>query len=101
VNTVELEHAAEWLWIRWSPWTVAEVLPTVKENQEGIKQVLEQLATSRIKKEKEAAEWKVRRGRPCLAERCDVETGPPGPARSGTLLGLVGHEHRAEMSCEL
>lgn len=48
--------------------TVAEVLPTVKENQEGIKQVLQQLAASRVKKEKEAAEWKVRRSRPYLAE---------------------------------
>lgn len=49
--------------------TVAEVLPTVKENQAGIKQVLQQLAASRIKKEKEAAEWKVRRGRGHVSPR--------------------------------
>eukprot|EP00903_Cladosiphon_okamuranus_P005423 g5409.t1 len=40
--------------------TVGEVLPTVKANQEGIKQLLQQLATSRAKKEKEAAEWKIK-----------------------------------------
>lgn len=40
--------------------TVGEVLPTVKANQEGIKQLLQQLATTRANKEKEAAEWKVR-----------------------------------------
>lgn len=39
--------------------TVGEVLPTVKANQEGIKQLLQQLATTRANKEKEAAEWKV------------------------------------------
>lgn len=40
--------------------TVGEVLPTVKANQEGIKQLLEQLGATRASKEKEAAEWKVR-----------------------------------------
>lgn len=39
--------------------TVGEVLPTVKANQEGIKQLLQQLGTTRANKEKEAAEWKV------------------------------------------
>ncbi|CAN0577563.1 unnamed protein product, partial [Ectocarpus sp. 12 AP-2014] len=38
--------------------TVGEVLPTVKANQEGIKQLLQQLATTRANKEKEAAAWK-------------------------------------------
>lgn len=45
--------------------TVGEVLPTVKANQEGIKQLLQQLATTRANKEKEAAEWKVRAYMPC------------------------------------
>ncbi|CAM9250991.1 unnamed protein product [Ectocarpus sp. 8 AP-2014] len=40
--------------------TVGEVLPTVKANQEGIKQLLQQLATTRANKEKEAAEWKIK-----------------------------------------
>lgn len=39
--------------------TVGEVLPTVKSNQEGIKQLLLQLAASKTDKEKAAAEWKV------------------------------------------
>lgn len=39
--------------------TVGEVLPTVKANQEGIKQLLSQLAASKTDKEKAAAEWKV------------------------------------------
>ena len=39
--------------------TVGEVLPTVKANQESIKQVLLQLAASKTDKEKAAAEWKV------------------------------------------
>lgn len=39
--------------------TVGEVLPTVKANQEGIKQLLVQLAASKTDKEKAAAEWKV------------------------------------------
>lgn len=39
--------------------TVGEVLPTVKANQEGIKQLLQQLGMTRANKEKEAAEWKV------------------------------------------
>lgn len=41
--------------------TVGEVLPTVKANQEGIKQLLQQLGMTRANKEKEAAEWKVYR----------------------------------------
>lgn len=46
--------------------TVGEVLPTVKANQEGIKQLLQQLGTTRANKEKEAAEWKVRYIRVCV-----------------------------------
>lgn len=42
--------------------TVGEVLPTVKANQEGIKQLLQQLGTTRVNKEREAAEWKVMYG---------------------------------------
>lgn len=42
--------------------TVGEVLPTVKSNQEGIKQLLLQLAASKTDKEKAAAEWKVSLG---------------------------------------
>ena len=49
--------------------TVGEVLPTVKANQEGIKQLLQQLATTRANKEKEAAEWKV-----CACSRVKVVT---------------------------
>ncbi|CAM9301516.1 unnamed protein product [Pylaiella littoralis] len=40
--------------------TVGEVLPTVKANQEGIKQLLQQLGVTRANKEKEAAEWKIK-----------------------------------------
>lgn len=39
--------------------TVGEVLPTVRANQEGIKQVLQQLTKSQADKEKAAVEWKV------------------------------------------
>lgn len=39
--------------------TVGEVLPTVRANQEGIKQVLQQLTKSQTDKEKEAVQWKV------------------------------------------
>lgn len=39
--------------------SVREVLPTVQANQEGIKQLLAQLATSQAEKERAATEWKV------------------------------------------
>lgn len=39
--------------------TVGEVLPTVQANQEGIKQLLAQLAKSQADKEMAATEWKV------------------------------------------
>lgn len=40
--------------------TVGEVLPSVKTNQEGIKQLLQQLAKSQADKELAATKWKVR-----------------------------------------
>lgn len=40
--------------------TVGEVLPTVKANQEGIKQLIQQLGQTQAEKEKAAAEWKVK-----------------------------------------
>lgn len=40
--------------------TVGEVLPTVKANQEGIKQLLQQLAKTQRDGELAASKWKVR-----------------------------------------
>lgn len=39
--------------------TVGEVLPTVKANQEGIGQLLQQLEKTQADKEMEATQWKV------------------------------------------
>eukprot|EP00752_Nemacystus_decipiens_P001828 g1765.t1 len=59
--------------------TVGEVLPTVKANQEGIKQLLQQLATTRANKEKEAAEWKIKYKIRSQQEAQAMSQGPGAP----------------------